>query len=225
MVIGNGLIASSFKKNDDPKYIFFASGVSNSSENNYLNFKRERDLLLETIHKIDNRVLIYFSSVSIYTLNSDYVSHKKEMENLITSSNIDYYIFRLPQILGNGGNSKNLINFITNKIVKNDKFNLNISAERSILDIDDLVKIVKSVIVKNSKNNIFDIAGIEFKNLVEIVKYIEIILNKKGNFNIIDVPDSIFKINSNDIELCIHDLSLRDDNYTEYTIKKYINFK
>jgi hypothetical protein len=93
------------------------------------------------------------------------------------------------------------------------------------LDIDDLVKIVKSVIVKNSKNNIFDIAGIEFKNLVEIVKYIEIILNKKGNFNIIDVPDSIFKINSNDIELCIHDLSLRDDNYTEYTIKKYINFK
>ena len=225
MIIGNGLIASSFKKNDDLNHVFFASGVSDSNENNYLSFKREKDLLLETINNLNNRILIYFSSVSIYCLNSKYTNHKKEMENLISNSNIDYYIFRLPQVLGNGGNSKNLVNFISNKILKGDLFDLNISAERSILDVDDLVRIVKSVINKNKKDNIFDIAGIEFKKVLDIVRYIELVLNKKGNFNIIDAPDNIFKINSNDIEFCIDDLSIRIDGYTEYTIKKYINFK
>ena len=88
MVLGNGLVANGFeiyKENDN--VIIFASGVSNSGEKRKKEFKRELTLLKNI--KIDNEVLIYFSTCSIFdkTLkNSLYVLHKKEIENYISNN-------------------------------------------------------------------------------------------------------------------------------------------
>jgi nucleoside-diphosphate-sugar epimerase len=222
MIIGNGLIASSVLNIDSPKYLFFASGVSDSREKDVLNFKREKDLVEKSIIDFSDKILIYFSTVSVHFSNSDYVKHKIEMENIILNSGINYCIFRLPQILGKGGNPKNIINFIKQNILNDVYFNLNTKAERSILDIDDLNKIVKNILESNNINKVFDIAGIEYKNIIDIVFYIEDALKKKSLFNEFSNEDFILKTNSNDIELCIIELGLRVNNYTKNTIMKYI---
>ena len=41
-----------------------------------------------------------------------YYHHKENMETIIESSALNYIIFRLPQVVGNGGNKNNLINFL-----------------------------------------------------------------------------------------------------------------
>lgn len=46
MILGNGDIASALRPVDRPDRLFFASGVSNSSETRLSEFNRERDLLL-----------------------------------------------------------------------------------------------------------------------------------------------------------------------------------
>ena len=48
MIIGRGLIASLFKENDYKNTIFFASGVSNSLEDNPQEFLREENLIKKT---------------------------------------------------------------------------------------------------------------------------------------------------------------------------------
>ena len=49
MIIGRGLIASLFKENDYKNTIFFASGVSNSLEDNPQEFLREENLIKKTV--------------------------------------------------------------------------------------------------------------------------------------------------------------------------------
>jgi hypothetical protein len=50
MIVGNGLIAQGLAKlTHSENDLFFASGVSNSSENDSRAFKREKDLLLKTL--------------------------------------------------------------------------------------------------------------------------------------------------------------------------------
>ena len=45
MIIGNGLIASLFNEYDKENVVFFASGVSNSSETRREEFLREENLI------------------------------------------------------------------------------------------------------------------------------------------------------------------------------------
>ncbi len=70
MVIGNGLIGNIFKLVDSDNYLIFASGVSNSMENNDGEFNREFDLLKSHINT--NKKFIYFSTVNINDDNRKY---------------------------------------------------------------------------------------------------------------------------------------------------------
>ena len=117
MVVGNGLVANAFKDIDD-KYIIFASGVSNSSNIDNNLFDRERQLIMQ--YQSTDKTLIYFSSIFSITSNSPYFEHKRNMENLIIENFKSYYIFRMPQIIGYGGNPNNIINLFVNKILDND---------------------------------------------------------------------------------------------------------
>ena len=104
MIIGNGLIANGFDKyryNDD--VLIFASGVSNSMENNENEFNKEYELLKDSID-IPSK-LIYFSTCSIVddSNKSPYILHKIKMEKLIRENSNNYLIFRLPIVVGNIG--------------------------------------------------------------------------------------------------------------------------
>ena len=57
MIVGNGLIASSFIKHDNDDVIIFASGVSNSLETNQDKFDREIDLLKSYMNIRDKKLI------------------------------------------------------------------------------------------------------------------------------------------------------------------------
>jgi len=108
MVIGRGDIASVLTDRED--ITWFASGVSDSSENRKARFVRELKLLME---QPKDRHLVYFSSLSIYYSDSFYARHKKVMETAVKQNFPSYTIVRLGNIEW-GHNPNTWINYITN---------------------------------------------------------------------------------------------------------------
>jgi nucleoside-diphosphate-sugar epimerase len=223
MIIGNGLIAKSFNKNklfDD--CLIFASGVSNSNITDEKEFKREENLLMENL-SID-KPFIYFSSVFSSIIDNPYFNHKRDMENLIKSNHSNFYIFRMPQIIGNGGNVNNIINLFVNNILNNKKIEIWKDSERSIIDIDDVVSIIFYVVKNKSKNKIYNVSGIESISVIEIVKILEDILSKKSIIDFIDKKPTSLITNCVDIEDSINKLLIDRKDYTRKILKKYVKY-
>ena len=151
MVVGNGLIANAFKKYiKDDSIVIFASGVSDSLQTFSHEFIREKKLLLQYLSP--KRKLIYFSTCSLSDeslSNSQYIQHKKEIENLIAEKQEQYIIFRLPIIVGQSHNPYTLTNYFYNKIKGNKTFQVYRNSCRYLLDIDDALKIIKLILSKN----------------------------------------------------------------------------
>ena len=85
MVIGSGMMATSFADYVDDNIVIFASGVSNSKEKNLEAYKREEKLLYSVIQKNLDKTIVYFSTCSIYddsVNSSEYVKHKILMEKM-----------------------------------------------------------------------------------------------------------------------------------------------
>ena len=148
MIIGKGDIASIL--NDREGAIFFASGVSKSTETNESEFWREIELL-DTQDK--SKCIFYFSSIAIddITKNSDYLAHKRKMELFIKSNFENYNIIRIGNITW-GNNPNTFINYIKNKIKKGepveikDEFKYLIDKEQLILLTDNLPLIGQNTI-------------------------------------------------------------------------------
>jgi len=155
MVIGNGLIAKAFKEySNNNSFVIFASGVSDSLQNDPGEFVREKDLLLNNL--TPGKKLIYFSTCSIQDESlqlSSYVCHKKEIENLIREKQDSYIIFRLPIVVGESRNPHTLTNFFYNRIAGNETFQVYSNSCRYLLDIDDALKIISIILEKNYFNN------------------------------------------------------------------------
>ena len=112
MIIGRGDIASIL--NDREGAIFFAAGVSNSTEINETEFWRE----IELLDKQDKtKCLFYFSTIALDDINKNnaYHAHKRKMELLIKSNFQNYNIIRIGNITW-GSNPNTFINYIKNKI-------------------------------------------------------------------------------------------------------------
>jgi nucleoside-diphosphate-sugar epimerase len=175
MVIGNGLISNSFIEYSSNKdYLIFASGVSDSNEIRNSEFKREFDLISENINK-DGK-FIYFSTIN--GGDSKYFTHKKSMENFIISNSKNYLIFRLPNVVGYGGNINNIFNYFNSKILNGDVVNIQ-NVTRSLIDIDDVRRICKYCL--NLSNKVINISNIEILKVSDIVDTIsdEININVK----------------------------------------------
>lgn len=223
MIIGDGLIANAFDKyryNND--ILIFASGVSNSMENNENEFDREYKLLEDAI-SIPSK-LVYFSTCSIVdgSKKSPYILHKINMEKLITENSNDYIIFRLPIVVGNTNNKNTFFNNIKSKIINKEILNINITY-RYLIDILDLSTYLPDFIENdknltinvcfNNKMTVIDIINImtdELKIPIK-VKYINSIINK-------DIDNSYFM--SKMVKI-VGDEYL--PQYNKVLIKKYIN--
>ena len=180
MIIWNGLIWTALKLIDSDEYIFFASWVSDSKINDEVQFIREIDLLnkyLDTGAK-----LIYFSSCSIYdtTLQSTpYVTHKKNIEKLICQNASNYLIVRISNIVWNAWNSNNIMNFLYEAIKTKKDFNIWKDAERSLLDVEDLVVMLDNYLQSfpDDANNTITLANPMPVNIFDMVKAFESFLN------------------------------------------------
>jgi hypothetical protein len=141
MIVGKGDIASIL--NDREGAIFFASGVSKSTETNESEFWRE----IELLDKQDKtKCLFYFSSITLDDMSkigNKYLAHKRRMEILVKSNFENYNIIRIGNISW-GSNPNTFINYIKNKIKNGepveikDEFKYLIDKEQLLLLTDNL---------------------------------------------------------------------------------------
>lgn len=188
MIIGKGLLGRALADIDHEEICFFASGVSNSAENRQEEFARESSLLQKTIEDHHDKSLVYFSTCSLYeTSFSMYAKHKLEMEKLIQANSSKYFIFRLPQVVGKGGNPHTLLNFLVNKIHHNEPFEVWQHVKRNFIDVDDIIHIVNKIIHdNNSKNMIINIASPYSISLLKVINLIELYFNKEADFTLVN---------------------------------------
>jgi nucleoside-diphosphate-sugar epimerase len=150
MIIGNGMMArmfSAYEEFDD--VVVLAAGVSNSRETRPESFDRETRLVEKTIDTIGSKLLIYFSTCSIYdpdTAGTPYVRHKLSIEKMVRERVANYLLFRLPQVVGNTSNLTTLTSFLYNNIVTQQPIDVWDNACRYIIDADDAVRIVSYVV-------------------------------------------------------------------------------
>ena len=154
MIVGRGDIASIL--NDREGAIFFASGVSNSTETTQSEYWREIQLL----DKQDkNKCLFYFSSISVDDMSkieNEYLMHKRRMELLIKSNFKNYNIIRIGNISW-GNNPNTFLNYIKNKIKNGeaveikDEYKYIIDKEQLLLLTDNLPLIGQNTICAFSK--------------------------------------------------------------------------
>ncbi len=195
MIVGSGLLAKAFKEFvNDEEILIFASGVSNSLETGKKEFQRESNLLLNTIRKYPDKKLVYFSTYSIFEKKAEhrfYVNHKLEMERLIQKESKHYFIFRLTNIVGPGGNKSTILNYLVSRIKNEKVINLWKNATRNILDVDDLLLIVKNILKGSESKMKINIANINSFKVSEIISQLEMFFKKAAILNLIDKGESI----------------------------------
>lgn len=228
MVIGNGLVAqafSHFKEND--LICVYASGVSDSQEVSQYEFDREKELLTKYLVSESSKVFVYFSTTSLLNKeenNTVYYLHKQKMEELIKDRSKNYLIFRLSQIVGQGGNPTNIVNYIYNNIVSEKTFHIHKYATRNLIDIEYVRKVVDYVLLEMDKyNTTINIASPKNISVINIVKIIESITGKKSKLNYVDLGnDQVIDISF--LEKIYHNLDLEMDcNQPDSMIRKYFD--
>jgi hypothetical protein len=141
MIIGNGDIASVL--NDREGIIFFAAGVSNSSEMRESEYERELNLLKE---QDKAKCIFYFSSILIDVGDSFYFTHKRKMEQYIKDNFENYNIIRIGNISW-GKNPNTFINYIRNKIKNNEPVEIR-DEYKYIIDKEHLITLTDNLPIK-----------------------------------------------------------------------------
>lgn len=176
MIVGKGLIASLFSDCDRHDVVFFASGVSNSSETSKANFDRENTLVTEVLQNNTDKLFVYFSTCSIYDsskYNSPYVLHKLHMEEIIKQNASNYLILRVSNAVGKGGNPHLLVNYLHRQIASKNPINIHKNATRNLIDVEDIKQITLDYITKKKYNQILNLAYPENFHIAEVVEILE----------------------------------------------------
>jgi nucleoside-diphosphate-sugar epimerase len=224
MVIGHGLIALAFMRyfGDDPDVIVFASGVSNSRETRAEEFFREKEKLNECI--LRGKFTVYFSTCSVNDpslFNTPYVTHKREMELLVSATN-SYTVFRLPQVVGNTPNPHTLTNYLYQKIASRTPFELWSHARRNLIDVDDVATIV-NYLVRNSlaEGITANIASPLSIPMIQLVNVFEQVLGETANYSLVDAGSTYPIDSSLAFEAARKSGVDFDECYVERLVRKY----
>ena len=222
LIIGNGLIANAFKDfNLTKDCVIFASGVSNSSDLDNLNYEREFNLLENTINKFTNNHLVYFSTCSLNSgHNSKYKRHKKKLENYIFNNCASYNIFRLPQVVGVVDNNTLISSFIRNLKYGNEIL-VKSNATRHLLDVEDIPRIVNIIMEEGFSNKIIEIAPKYYIDIFSIVKFISKELDLDCNINLLNSGYKQKIFISTLESLLGDDDKIFKKNYWKLVLKKY----
>jgi nucleoside-diphosphate-sugar epimerase len=224
MLIGNGMMAEAFQSyKSRGEILVFASGVSNSKEKDERIFNREQLLLNDAINKHPKKLIIYFSTCSIYddTVNkTPYVLHKLKMESLIKKKCRQFYILRVSQVVGHA-NNKTLINYLFASILNNKKISIHKYSSRNLISIDDLFK-AASYLIENKiyLNEITNIASPLSIKVMDIVKIIENETGLSLKYNLEDIGKP-YEINIEKIRNLKIDFDFFHPNYYEYILHNF----
>lgn len=226
MVIGNGLIAGSFKGYGSAEdWVIFASGVSNSKSSTDADFDRERILLTDTIQANTGKRIVYFSTCSITDPDlqaTAYIRHKVKMEALIEKLAPQYNIFRLSNLAGHSGNPFTVLNFFYRHIMEGQPFDLWVNSERNIMDVEDVFKTADHILQNQLyPNQVINIANTHHYPVKYIVQSIEDFCKKKAIYEE-KIKGSKLTIDLKAVLPIYQALDIRfDDNYLPALLAKY----
>ena len=228
-VYGKGFIAFNLKKIKLPKKIFiYAAGISNSNSKNVKDYKREIAQIKKVVKKINNKIFVYISSLSVENKklkNDKYIKNKLKIEKIVKKSCKKYLIIRLPQIVGINNNKHTLTNSLYNNILKNKQLSIWKGSVRNLIDIDDIKKILKKYFNNKYKLcstiNIFNPYSVDVVYLVRIFEYL---LNKRAKFKLINKINKNINLKSIKRETILplnYYKNIKNKDYIKRVLKKY----
>lgn len=208
----------------DENVLIFASGVSDSKQENPAAFLREESLIRESLRLKPQALFVYFSTYSVLDplqASTAYAQHKIRMEEIIVQSGVPFLILRASNVVGNSGNPLTVFNFIRDHILSGKSFDVWMNACRNFIDLDDLVKITRYLIETIKPSGIYTVANPFPVSVPDFVCKMEIHLGKKANMNQIQKgnwfqPDTSFVMqisNQANVEF--------DSEYIDRLIQKY----
>jgi nucleoside-diphosphate-sugar epimerase len=226
MIIGNGFIAKGFQKIDREDIIIFASGVSNSKSSDKVQFLREEFVLKKTILENDpHKLLIYFSTYSIddpSIANSQYVKHKKAMEAVVQLSGKPYLIIRTSNVVGESNNPFTIANYLFNKIVKEERFELWVNATRNLIDIEHLCRMVETILAEKLRNEtVYLVCPIDY-DIFTIVDVFCTVMGKNALYSK-KKKGSFFSCNKSLSTRLFYQLGIPTERYLEILLNRYYN--
>lgn len=204
MIIGKGLLAQAFARDwqEDPSVAILAAGVSNSAETDPQEFAREHRLLQHTLANSAHARIVYFSSCAVgnpLDVPTPYIAHKARMEALILADPRGQ-VFRLPQVVGSGGNPNTLVNFLRARIESGEHFQVWAHAERNLIDIDDVARIATHVLQHaQDYPRMMALADLRSSNMLTIVRQLEQTMGRKGNYVVLE-KGALFPIDTDDCQ-------------------------
>ena len=225
MVIGSGMLARAFDSyRDHPSIVILASGVSDSTVTDVAQFEREQTLLVNTLDEQCKKQVVYFSTCSIVDPElsaSSYVNHKLKMERLIQAHSSSYLVFRLPQVVGQGGNKNTLTNRLYSSIRSDERFQLWRNAYRYIIDVDDVLAIARYMIDRDEYvTRIINVASCRF-SIFEIVRALGNVTQRSAVYTELDKGAS-YNIDCDEAHKVARLLNIRfDETYLHRVIRKY----
>ena len=174
-VIGSGLLARAFASAPEmsPDAIICASGVPDSQCTDESAFRRERALLHDLTGRARERdaVLVYLSGAPVYgrvgglrvesqdaTPQTPYGRHKLECENMVVDSGARHLVLRLPNVVGPGGNPRQLIPSLVAQALGGSILTMT-AATRDLLDVDDLAIIVAALLRGGVYDTVVNVAS------------------------------------------------------------------
>lgn len=239
-IIGNGMIARSFLNiafSFNCHAYIFASGVSNSLCDLQSEFDRELFLLKKTLLECEKEsaTIVYFSSAgAVYQKSDDiksenyptlpqthYGQHKLLCESIIRDSGVPHLIARLPNVVGQTKNNRQLVPYLT-YCAKKGYVEILRDARRDLIDVDDVVKIVSEILKTRPIKLTLNVASGYSIPVIDIFNEIQHAMRLSPKVSIIKGGDAqIFNISL--MEKTLFKRSLFDITYYKKIIAKYCN--
>jgi len=191
VIIGRGLVAKAFSGDwqEDPATVIVAAGVSNSAEMDRAAFEREEALLEDVLSASAPRHVVYFGSCAVGNpaeRKTPYLRHKAAMEARVLADPRGQ-VFRLPQVVGEGGNPHTLTNFLFARIQAGEPFDVWAKAERNLIDIRD-VALLGTHVLRHAADypRVMSLADTRSTNMLDIVRCMERVLDRQANCRVLD---------------------------------------
>jgi len=213
---------SAFRDRSD--IVIYASGVSNSLETDPPAFARERDLLVKTRAAHPRALLVYFGTCSVHDperRDTPYVLHKLAMEDLLASAGGPWLVLRVPLAIGRNPGSRTLAQYLYERILSGQPFEVWEGAGRFPIDVDDLVRIGSRFIGDPAMWNRRINVALRAFPVLEFVRILEGIAGRKANYALVPKGEQ-FRLDCPEVLQIAGDLRLDlGDRYLERVLRKY----
>ena len=191
MILGSGLIAGLFSDMDIPDEILIhAAGVSNSSCTSASEFRRDHNLVAQSLET--NKKVIYFSSQGCSdssTANAYYI-HKRSIEKVILESSSRNVVVRLPQVSSRLGNPNNLINVFYNNLRSGDLITCFARVKRNLIKDVHLKYVYNNLISDDLKGLLSFCSPYDYTPL-EILNAMEKVSALTANLSVVDYEKEV----------------------------------